>query len=178
VSQIVDHPTDPEIKLLHLANGKGVAVIDTKYAAEVGRHMWCRNDRYAMANVSDGKGKWKRVRLHKFIAALAGLEGRLITPVDGGLDCRVAFMKVANKTECAGSMRLNSNNSSGYRGVSWHSGNEKWLARLGRKRLGSYSSLEDAARAYDAAARVRFDEFARLNFPGPGEKSVRESAAA
>lgn len=36
--------------------------------------------------------------------------------------------------------------------------------------LGTYANAEDAARAYDAFARQRFGEFARLNFPSEGER--------
>lgn len=61
------------------------------------------------------------------------------------------------------------NNKSGYRGVGWHKGCEKWQARIrvdGKLiHLGYYDDKDDAARAYDAAARIHFGEFAVLNFP-------------
>jgi len=34
--------------------------------------------------------------------------------------------------------------------------------------LGTYTDETDAARAYDAAARQKFGEFARCNFPADG----------
>lgn len=58
--------------------------------------------------------------------------------------------------------------TSRFKGVSRHSKNEKWIAQIqedGRtKYLGSFDSEEDAAKAYDAAAREVFGVFARTNF--------------
>lgn len=61
------------------------------------------------------------------------------------------------------------NNTSGFKGVSWHKATKKWQARIqvrGKKiYLGLFNDPEDAARTYDKAALKHFGEFARLNFP-------------
>jgi hypothetical protein len=63
---------------------------------------------------------------------------------------------------------LQRNNTSGFKGVSFDKQSGRWKAYIGgdggQKNLGRFASLEEAANAYDAAARVRFGVFARLNF--------------
>ena len=67
-----------------------------------------------------------------------------------------------------------------YKGVSLFLRTRKWRAYIAfrdvfgqqiRLHLGSFSLEEDAAKAYDKAARYYFGEFAALNFPGEGEVS-------
>lgn len=59
-------------------------------------------------------------------------------------------------------------NTSGFKGVSFNKQRGRWEAQIqlgGRnKNIGYFNSPEAAARAYDAAAREHFDEFAGLNF--------------
>lgn len=59
--------------------------------------------------------------------------------------------------------------TSAFKGVHWHRSSRKWVARIGlnnsRRGLGYFTDEEAAARAYDAAARELFGEFACLNFP-------------
>ncbi len=59
--------------------------------------------------------------------------------------------------------------TSKYKGVSLFKKNGRWTASIrinGKsKRLGYFSTEEDAARAYDIAARANFGEFACCNFP-------------
>lgn len=61
----------------------------------------------------------------------------------------------------------NSRNKHGFKGVVQR-GN-KFRARISIKkrdvRIGTYRTVEEAARAYDAAAIKEFGEFAQLNFP-------------
>lgn len=60
-----------------------------------------------------------------------------------------------------------------YRGVQKES-RHRWSAAIATKgrqfKLGSFDNPEDAARAYDDAARKLHGEFARLNFPREGEQ--------
>jgi len=61
--------------------------------------------------------------------------------------------------------------SSKFKGVCWHKGTSKWLARITppdqkQALLGSYDDEETAAKAYNEAAKRLFGEFALTNVVG------------
>jgi len=66
--------------------------------------------------------------------------------------------------------------SSKYKGVSWDKRCQKWRSyikfNLRQKHLGIYTSEEEAARAYDKAARECFGDYACLNFPDQHEQGA------
>jgi hypothetical protein len=86
-----------------------------------------------------------------------------------GLDNRRSNLRPATNGQNMANRRPNIHSSSPYKGVGWKSSSGKWQARIRvdgtRYTLGFFDSEREAAEAYDAAARVAFGEFARLNFP-------------
>lgn len=70
-------------------------------------------------------------------------------------DNRFGNLKEATKFENMQNMSINSNNSSGFRGVTFHKGEQKWMSRIGVGRktiqLGYFATAELASKAYEEA---------------------------
>ena len=82
-------------------------------------------------------------------------------------DNRWKNLREATSSQNKGNTKLRDDNSSGYRGVSWHAARQKWRARLSlypkEIHLGLFSSKRAARAAYVAAAKKHFGEFARAS---------------
>jgi hypothetical protein len=125
--------------------------------------------RYAFRN-EDGRF----VYLHR---AISGAEaGSDVDHIDGdGLNNSRANLRACNAKENAGNRRKNRHyrngaTSSRYKGVGL-AGNG-WTVRVAHQHVGWFESEEEAARAYDDAARRYYGEFARVNFPNEGEQAA------
>lgn len=82
-----------------------------------------------------------------------------------GLDNTRNNLRAVTPAENLRNQRLRKDNTSGFKGVSRHEG--RWRARVrvdGKyTHVGLFDSAEDAARAYDEAARNMHGIFARTN---------------
>lgn len=143
-----------------------VAVVDDADVGLVSSYRWFAERRpnglvYARASSPRRLG---RPYMHRLI--LGPGAGRHSDHVDGnGLNNRRSNLRPATVAQNIQNGRRHRDGSSRFKGV----GRRRkggWMAQIGGAYLGTFADEEDAARAYDRAARDRFGEFARLNFPG------------
>lgn len=91
-------------------------------------------------------------------------------------DNRIENLRPATQQENDRNRKAYKGCSSKYKGVSWSKSCQKWKSYIRsnqrQEHLGIYSSEEEAAQAYDKAARERFGDYACLNFPEEHEQGA------
>jgi len=155
------------LKRIWLRNKKKYAIIDDEDFEIVSQYRWCRNSRYALTTIYRGKKKKTVLLMHRFLLnAPKHLEVDHIN--HNGLDNRRANLRLVTKSQNHQNKRGSFRPHCKYKGIYWHTGNKRWIARLKgklHKHLGSFKNKKEAAKAYDKAAKKYFGEFACLNFP-------------
>jgi hypothetical protein len=155
------------MKEISLSRGQVALVDDVDYDF-VNQWKW-----YASPSKN---GRWYAVRMpthckmekmHRLIMNCP--DGMTVDHINGdGLDNRRSNLRVCTEAENNRNRGKNINNTSGYKGVHV-TPYGKYAAAItahGKQiRLGNFSTPEDAARAYDKAAKQHHGEFAWLNFP-------------
>jgi hypothetical protein len=153
-------------KFITLTNG-GKAIIDDEDFERVSKFSWeChkpRNTSYARFRFRS-EGKQKCVYLHRFIAGVkVGIQIDHIN--HDGLNCQKSNLRIATCSENLQNARKRKTlTSSKFKGVSWHKQRSKWRVTIGHKHIGVFLKEMDAAKAYDAAAKSAFGQFACTNF--------------
>lgn len=155
---------DGDIAYVSLPDGNE-AIIDADMAEAVGQWNW------HLGRSNGSNGRTVRRALNPKYQSLADL----ISPPPLGLvndhidrdplnNLRSNLRHCTQQQNCFNRKRMN---ATGYAGVSRHGG--CWRARITingqRSIIGLFATPEEAAKAYDNAARIAFGEFASLNFP-------------
>lgn len=138
-----------------------VAVSEFKWRAQKGGRSF-----YAARSLPRVLGKAPTLLLHQFLVP----SSEQVDHRDGnGLNNQRENLRPATAVQNAQSFRRKkAETTSRFRGVNWDSPRRKWAAfiRVNGKNLflGRFGVEEQAARAYDKAAREHFGEFASPNF--------------
>lgn len=160
--------------------GETVALVDDADRAIVSPYKWevarRRGAMYARMRYRQN-GRQVHVAMHRLI--LGVLPEIHVDHVNGDtLDNRRCNLRVATRRENSANSVCRS--GSGYKGAYPVTGKPQWFAAVTVARktiyLGCYGTREEAARAYDEAARRYFGKFARVNFPLSGEQPARRPA--
>lgn len=147
---------------IQLLNG-GVTQIDDEDFPFLSRLPWKRverkGQRYAMCG---------RLAMHRLILNLKDPSILVDHKDHDGLNNQKENLRTATNSQNQGNRRKRSNTSSKYKGVCWHKRWNVWVASIKvnqkTKYLGGFKTEEEAASAYDEAAKAAFGEFANPNF--------------
>lgn len=129
-----------------------------------------REDGYNRVAIKDGD-EIRRIYAHRIIWEMAHGEipaGMQIDHINGNrADNRLSNLRLATFCENMRNKRSRRNSTSRFLGVCQVRGEETWRAQINVdkrvKNLGRYVTEEEAALAYNAAAKVAWGEFANLN---------------
>jgi hypothetical protein len=151
-------------------------LVDDQDYAELSRHTWTpqHHGRTVYAVESYGCCGGAGRRMHRLI--MGALPGMQVDHKDGdGLNNTRTNLRIADSRQNQGNRRKQSG-ASRFKGVCRTTRGVPWRAVIKengvQKHLGSYRTEEEAAIAYDDAARRVFGAFAAVNFPRAGERSA------
>lgn|SRR5262245_46563756 len=165
--------TSPNVRLIPLSQGK-CAIVDAELYEWLSQWKWSyfrlknRNAGYAIRTINRSSCPRESIMMHRVIIN-AG-KGQQVDHRDcDGLNNTKANLRLCtNAQNQANKPKYNKPTSSRFKGVFWDKRVRKWGASIAinnkRKNLGRFLIEEDAARAYDEAAREIQGEFARTNF--------------
>lgn len=164
-----------DLIILHLSKngkvnaGKYEAIIDSKYSDLINLRWWVHTRNYTnYAYTQMDYPNRKSIYLHRMIMELeVGHKLQRNQQIDhinhDGLDCRIENLRFATQSNNNANTQIRSDNTSGFKGVSFDKRRNKWYAQIGYNGkhlfLGYFPTAEDAFAKYCAEGVKLYGDF-------------------
>jgi hypothetical protein len=166
----VVQPLDPSYRIIPLTRGQNT-LVDTADYEWLNQWNWCALWNKYTQSFYAARGKSVNGHTKAFQMAREILHCNPNENADhrnhDTLDNRRKNLRKATSLQNNNNQKIRSDNTSGYKGVSWNRSMKMWVARIQHKGkrifLGYFASAKKAALAYDNAAKKFHGEFAVLN---------------
>ena len=156
-------------KEIILTQGK-VAIVDDEDYDYLNQWKWFASNRngkfYVVRNITVSKNKKTIIYMHRII--MKPPLGMIVDHINHDtFDNRKINLRICTHAENMRNSKININNKSGYKGVSYQENRNNYRAQIKFNNktinIGDFIDPIDAARAYNAAALKYHGEFAHLN---------------
>ncbi len=154
------------MKMIPLTQGKYAIVDDADYEW-LSQWKWrVSSNKYVIRSGPRSEKPRRSYSMHRQIMnAPAGMD---VDHINGNpLDNRRSNLRVCTHAENQCNQKLRSSSGNPYKGVRLNKSGTRWWARISKngkeQHLGTFATAEEAAAAYDEAAKQLSGEFARTN---------------
>lgn len=153
LSLLYQSTKDKKMKRIKLGNKDLYTLVDDNDYEWLKEYKWCCQNGYAYSA--------KLGKMHD--AIMNTPNGYLIDHENlNKLDNQKSNLRIATKSENRGNKKYKNTNPTGYTGVAQRPSG-KFAARVGYELLGTFDTAEQAAKAYNKAAKKKWGIFAVLN---------------
>ena len=163
----VEYVEEYDLTYLLLSDGS-VAVCDGCFYDKVKNHKWSIGDGYAYFTENKTTPR-KTIKLHNFLLEYNPSNNIIIDHINGNkLDNRLINLRFVSYKENVRNSKSKKNSTSVYKGVSFDSTRNKWIASIqynGKTHhIGRFDDEEECAKAYDKECIKIYGKYAKLNF--------------